>query len=147
MAIQTLSFISLIVRPYVKQTIKPEGWRYLLGYADPFRNFDGEIMVFGAMSGNYIDRVINHLADFGYIGPDQGDASDMVLSAMFGGSSYIPDWLELVDVRFFDESRPETQAWKMRNSNVYALLDFEAEINRPTKGYECDWPPYIGKIS
>lgn len=147
MAIQTLSFISLIVRPYVAQNIKPEGWRYLLGYADPLRNFDGEIMAFGAMSGNDIDSIINHLADFGYIGPDNGDASDMVLSAMWEASSYIPDWLELVDVRFFDESRPTTQAWKKKNSSVYTLLDFEAESNLPTKGYQCDWPPYIGKIS
>ncbi len=104
-------------------------------------------MAFGAMSGNDIDRIINHLADFGYIGPDNGDASDMVLSEMWGGSSYIPDWLELVDVRFFDESRPTTQAWKKKNSSVYTLLDFEAESNLPTKGYQCDWPPYIGKIS
>jgi hypothetical protein len=147
MAIQTLSFISLIVRPNVTQTIKPEGWRYLLGYADSRRNFDGEIMAFGAMSGNDIDRTINQLVAFGYIGPDNGDASDMVLSPMWEGSSYIPDWLELVDVRFFDESRPATQAWKMKNSNVYALLDFETESNLPTKGYQCDWPPYIGKIS
>ena len=147
MAIQTLSFISLIVRPYVTQTIKPEGWRYLLGYADSRRNFDGEIMAFGAMSGNDIDRVINYLIAFGYVGPDNGDASDMVLSAMWEGSSYIPDWLELVDVRFFDESCAATQAWKMKNSNIYALLDFETESNLPTKGYQCDWPPYIGKIS
>ena len=87
MAIQTLSFISLILRPFVPQTIKSEGWRYLLGYAEPLRNFDGEIMAFGATSGQDIDRIVQALVSFGYIGPDQGDKSDMVLSEMWGGSS------------------------------------------------------------
>ncbi len=35
----------------------------------------------------------------------------------------------------------------MENSNVYELVDFESQIDLPTKGYECDWLPYIGKIS
>ena len=87
MAIQTLSFISLILRPYVEQPISTDGWKYLLAQTDPHRNFDGEIMAFGAMSGQDIDRIIQALVSFGYIGPDQGDKSDMVLSALWGGSS------------------------------------------------------------
>ena len=46
MAIQTLSFISLILRPYVEQPISTDGWKHLLAQADPYRNFDGEPMAF-----------------------------------------------------------------------------------------------------
>ena len=147
MAIQTLSFISLILRPYVQQPISTDGWKHMLSQADPHRNFDGEIMAFGTMSGQDMDRIIEELTSFGYIGPNEGDHSDMVVSDMFSAGSNIPAWLELVDVKFFDESRPTTKAWKMKKSNVYSLLDFEANLATPTKGYECDWPPYIGKIS
>ena len=147
MAIQTLSFISLILRPYVKQPISTDGWKSLFAQVDPHRNFDGELMAFGTMSGQDMDRIIQTLFSFGYIGPGEGDQSDMVVSDMFSAGSNIPSWLELVDVKFFDESRPPTQAWKMKKSNVYRLIDFEASLATPTKGYECDWPPYIGKIS
>ena len=71
MAIQTLSFISLILRPYVKQPISTDGWKTLFAQVDPHRNFDGELMAFGAMSGQDIDRIIHDLTSFGYIGPDQ----------------------------------------------------------------------------
>jgi hypothetical protein len=54
MAIQTLSFISLILRPYVKQPISTDGWKTLFAQVDPYRNFDGELMAFGAMSGQRI---------------------------------------------------------------------------------------------
>lgn len=94
-----------------------------------------------------MDRIIEELISVGYVGPNEGDKSDMVVSDMFSAGSNIPAWLELVDVKFFDESGPPTQAWKMKKSNVYELLNFEADITLPTKGYECDWPPYIGKIS
>ena len=147
MAIQTLSFISLILRPWVKQDIDPDGWAYLLNQADPNRNFDGDIMAFGAMSGGDIDAIINTLFAYGYIRPDSGEKSDMVISDMMWGSSYVPSWLELVDVTFLDENRPPVKAWKKKNSGVYKLLNFEANISLPTKGYECDWPPQIGKIS
>lgn len=146
MAIQTLSFISLILRPYVEQPISTDGWQYLLAQADPHRNFDGEIMAFGAMSGREIYHIIERLVAFGYIGLDQGDKSDMVLSDMFSAGSNIPSWLELVDVRFFHEATPPRQAWKMKKSNVYELLNFEAALDKPVKGYQCDWPPFIGKI-
>lgn len=147
MAIQTLSFISLILRPYVEQPISTDGWQYLLSQADPHRNFDGEIMAFGAMSGRDMDRIMQALISFGYFGQDRGDKSDMVLSDMFTGTDKLPSWIELVDVKFFDEATPPTQAWKMKKSNVYELLNFEATLDTPVKGYQCDWPPFIGKIS
>ena len=146
MAIQTLSFISLILRPYVKQPISTDGWKALFAQVDPHRNFDGELMAFGAMSGQDIDSIINNFISFGYIGPDQGDQSDMVVSDMFSGVSNIPSWIELVDVKFFDEAMPPVQAWKMKESGVYDLINFEADLSLPRKGYQCDWPPYIGKI-
>ena len=146
MAIQTLSFISLILRPYVQQPISTDGWQYLLARADPHRNFDGELMAFGTMSGRDMDRIIHDLTSFGYIGPDQGDQSDMVVSDMFAGTDTLPSWIELVDVTFFDAEAPPVQAWKMKNSGVYDLINFEADLTLPRKGYQCDWPPLIGKI-
>ena len=146
MAIQTLSFISLILRPYVQQPISTDGWQYLLARADPHRNFDGELMAFGTMSGRDMDRIIHDLTSFGYVGPDQGDQSDMVVSDMFAGTDTLPSWIELVDVTFFDAEAPPVQAWKMKNSGVYDLINFEADLSLPRKGYQCDWPPLIGKI-
>ena len=146
MAIQTLSFISLILRPYVKQPISVEVWKYLFGQVDPCSNFDGELMAFGAMSGYDIDKIIQTLVSFGYVGPNEGDKSDMIVSDMFTGAGELPSWIELVDVTFFDEDQPPVKAWKMKNSGVYNLIDFEAELNLPMKGYRCDWPPLIGKI-
>ena len=147
MAIQTLSYIYLILRPFVRQPISSEGWKYLLVNADPSRNFDGEIMAFGAMSGQRIDGIIERLKSFGYIGPDNGEESDIVIADMMGGTSYVPTWLELVDVEFFDDTRPIVKAWKLKKSGVYELLNFETGVSLPTKGYECDWPPHIGKIA
>ena len=147
MAIQTLSFISLILRPFVNQDISTDGLKYLLSYANPNRNFDGEIMAFGAMSGGDLENIKNNLVSYGYIGPDKGEESDMIISDMLFGEKHIPLWLELVDVTFFDKSIPLVKAWKMKESGVYKLLNFEADNSLPTKGYECDWSPYISKIS
>ena len=72
MAIQTLSLISLILRPYVEQPISTDGWKHLLAQVDPHRNFDGELMAFGTMSGRDMDLVIKRLVSFGYIGPNEG---------------------------------------------------------------------------
>ena len=146
MAIQTLSFISLILRPFVNQDISTDGLKYLLSYANPNRNFDGEIMAFGAMSGGDLENIKNNLVSFGYIGPDEGEESDMIISDLLFGEKHIPSWLELVDVTFFDKSIPSVKAWKKKESGVYKLLNFETNISFPTKGYECDWSPHIGKI-
>ena len=130
-----------------EQPISVNGWHYLLSQADPHRNFDGEIMAFGAMSGRDMDRMMQALISFGYVGPDQGDKSDMVLSDMFTGTDKLPSWIELVDVKFFDETQHPVQAWKKKQSNVYQLLNFEKSDELPMKGYECDWQPFIGKIN
>ena len=66
MAIQTLSIISLILRPYVEQPISTDGGRQLFAQVDLYRNFDGELMAFGAMPGQDIDRII-HLVTLGQI--------------------------------------------------------------------------------
>lgn len=71
----------------------------------------------------------------------------MIVSDMFTGTYTLPSWIELVDVTFFDEAKPPVKAWKMKNSGVYDLINFEADLNLPRKGYQCDWPPLIGKIS
>ena len=147
MAIQTLSFMSLILRPFVNQDISTDGLKYLLSYANPNRNFDGEIMAFGAMSGGDLENIKNNLVSFGYIGPDKGEESDMIISDMLFGEKHIPSWIELVDVTFFDKNIPSVKAWKKKKSGVYKLLNFEADNSPPTKGYECDWSPHIGKIS
>ena len=146
MAIQTLSFMSLILRPFVNQDISTDGLKYLLSYANPNRNFDGEIMAFGAMSGGDLENIKNNLVSYGYIGPDKGEESDMIISDMLFGEKHIPSWIELVDVTFFDKSIPSVKAWKKKKSGVYKLLNFEADSSLPTKGYECDWSPHIGKI-
>ena len=146
MAIQTLSFISLILRPYVKQPISTDGWKSLFAQVDPHRNFDGELMAFGTMSGRDMSKIIERLVSFGYIGPDQGDQSDMIVSDMFTGTDKLPSWIEFVDVTFFDEETPPVQAWKMKESGVYDLINFEADLSLPRKGYQCDWSPLIGKI-
>ena len=109
MAIQTLSFISLILRPWVKQEIDPNGLAYLLNLSNPNKNYDGEIMAFGSMSGRDMDETINHLSFLGYNQPDTGEDTDMVISDMFG-NSFIPSWLELVYVTFFDETRSPIEA-------------------------------------
>ena len=119
----------------------------MFAQVDPHRNFDGELMAFGTMSGHDMDRIIHDLISFGYVGPDQGDKSDMVVSDMFTGTDNLPSWIELVDVTFFGEDQPPVKAWKMKNSGVYDLINFEADLSLPRKGYQCDWPPLIGKIS
>jgi hypothetical protein len=109
MAIQTLSFISLILRPYVEQPISTDGWKHLFAQVDPYRSFDGELMAFGTMSGQDMDTIIERLVSFGYVGPNEGDKSDMVVSDMFMGADNLPSWIELVDVSFFDEDQPQSK--------------------------------------
>ena len=120
---------------------------FFFAQADPYSNFDDEPMAFGAMFGQDMDRIIHELISFGYVSHNEGDKSGMTVSDMFSGTENLPSWIELADVTFLDESMPPIQAWKMKKSNVYSLLDFEANLATPTKEYECDWPSYIGKIN
>ena len=146
MAIVTLPFYGIVLRPFVEQDISSSGLKYLLSYSEFGRNFDGEIMVFGSMNptdhNNYIERLIS----FGYKGPDNGDNSDMAQSQTHFLDK-CPSWLEIVNVQFFDKSVEPVTAWKMKTSNVYELIDFHDGRKVPVKGYQCDWPPHIGKIS
>ena len=68
------------------------------------------------------------------------------VSEMFTGTDQLPSWIELVDVQFFDVTRPTVKAWKLKESGMYDLINFEADLSLPRKGYQCDWPPLIGKI-
>ena len=145
MAIQTLSFISLILRPYVEQPISKDGWKSLFAQVDPHRNFDGELMAFGTMSGHDMDRIIHDLISFGYVGPDQGDKSDMVVSDMFMGADNLPSWIELVDVTFFEADQPPVKAWKMKNSGVYDLINFEANLSYQGKAISATGLHTLGK--
>ena len=45
-------------------------------------------------------------------------------------SGNLPSWIELVDVKFFDKERPPVQAWKMKQSNVYELINSEAQLGK-----------------
>jgi hypothetical protein len=145
MAIALMPYFALVLRVQVEQTISAEGWRNLLQHCDPHRNFDGEIMVFGAMDERSIDGYVSRLTSFGFTGPDNGDTSDMAIYA-FGKTTQIPSWLSVVDVTFFDESIGPCKAWKLTKSERYQLVDFHTRIDSPTKGYECDWEPKIGQI-
>lgn len=147
MAIKLMPFITLIVRINVQQKISAEGWRYLMYYSQPQKNFDGELMVFGAMNGRDIEDYEKTLTSFGFIGPDKGEKSDMVVwESIFEAVTYVPSWLSVVDVKFFDAEKPDVRAWKLTDSGVYRLVDFSNRAELPTKGYECDWQPFIGKI-
>ena len=56
-----------------------------------------------------------------------------------------PAWLESVEVTFFDDAHPPVQAWKMKDSEVYNLLDHRTGAYIGRKGEDCDWHPPIGK--
>ena len=145
MAIITLPFYAIILRPFHNQSVAKEGYQFLLRYIDPHRNFDGEIMVFGAMSGMDQANTLEGLRAYGYKGDPADDDCDFVEAEMH--SLYQPvSWLETVDVKFFDEAFGSAQAWKMVNSDVYDLVDFHGGARLPRKGYQCDWTPYIAKI-
>ena len=147
MAIELMPFITLILRVDVEQEISAAGWKYLMYYNDRARNSDGEIMVFGSMNGADVERDIGTLTSFGFVGPDNGEQSDMIVwESIFGPTTHMPDWLRVVDVDFFEEGRKTTRAWKLTKSGVYNLVNFLTEVKQPMKGYECDWAPHIGQI-
>lgn len=144
MAIRVMPFYAIILRPFVEQEISRSGWEALVRNAALGR-FDGEIMAFGAMNPMDVDSQCEFLEGVGYRGPSHGDAADFAVFEM--GFGRMPNWLECVDVRHFGEETSGDTAWKMRDSQVYTLHDFHESQKLPTKGYEVDWPPYIGKIS
>ena len=145
MALVRIPCIGLIFRPFVEQEISRECLLGLLGQINPERNFDGELMVLGAMSTRDIEARYNFLIKGGYKGPSSGEEADMAFS--FDG--YLqdpPGWLHTIEVRFFNDKIAPVTAHKFTNSQVYNLVDFHGEYYG-VKGYECDWEPFIGKIS
>lgn len=146
MAIIEMPFYTLILRVDVQQEISADGWRALFQCVNPASNFDGELMVFGSINDMDLHANIDALKSYGFRGPENGDDSDMVVwGSPFGALSDLPSWLSYVEVEFFDD-RPTCKAWKLTNSQIYGLVDFFNGAKLPTKGYECDWEPKIGKI-
>ena len=145
MAIRLMPAITLILRIDTPSEVSATGWRYLFERKNPYRNCDGEIMVFGAMSGADIDQDIDLLTSLGFVGPNQGEQSDLVVWE-FGPITEMPSWLSVVEVKYFEEAVKPCRAWKLTNSQVYSLIDFCSGLELPRKGYQCDWPPLIGKI-
>lgn len=144
MAIRVMPFYAIILRPFVEQEITRAGWDVLVRHA-AIGPFDGEIMAFGAMNRMDVDRQCEFLEYVGFRGPTHGEAADFAIFEM--GSGKMPSWLECVEVLDLSEEKSGGTAWKMRNSQVYTLHDFNDHRKFPTKGHEVDWPPYIGKIS
>ena len=72
---------------------------------------------------------------------------DTDFAALSSGYGDMPGWLERVEVRSLDDTKIKFDAWKMRNLEVYQLYTFHERRKYPAKGYEVDWPPYIGNIS
>ena len=66
MALVRIPFIGLIFRPFVKQEISRECLLGLLGQINPEKNFDGELMVFGAMNTRDIEANYEFLIKGGY---------------------------------------------------------------------------------
>jgi hypothetical protein len=139
-----MPFYAIILRPFVEQKIAEHGWRNIVQWA-AMGLFDGEILALGAMNPQDIEDSADLLDRVGFKGPKFGDDADY---AMFSsGVGTMPAWLECVEVRLLDDPKIKFDAWKMKNSEVYELHDFHDRKKYPTKGYEVDWPPYIGKIS
>ena len=142
MAIRILPFHAIVLRPFVSQDITQSGWRMLVLNAAGGL-FDGEIMAFGSMDFVAIRGLATNLEGAGFKGPVQGGDADFTLQDR--GEGLMPRWLQKVVVKYFDESGVSA-AWKMVGSEVYTLHDRSGRPHHPTKGYEVDWEPFIGKI-
>ena len=144
MAIRVMPFYAIVLRPFVLESMAREGWMMLVHHAAR-GTFDGEIMAFGAMNPREIENHAEYLEQLGFKGPQHNDEADFALFQ--SGMGKLPTWLEIVDVKHFADGPEHDSAWKLKNSEVYTLHDFHFQPQYPTKGYEVDWPPYIGKIS
>lgn len=142
MAIAVMPFYSIVLRVFVEQDISQRGWRTLMLQAALGR-FDGEIMALGAMNSMDLEHQIEMLEEFGYKHPRHGDEADFAVFE--SGIGKMPYWLECVKVNSLDDERI-WDAWKLRDSEVYTLHEFTKPTEYPTKGYQIDWPPHIGKI-
>ena len=99
MAIAVMPYYALVMRPIVSQEISNETLKWLLTHADRSCNFDGEIMVFGAMESGAILSKTRKLEQAGYRGSSGGDEADFVL-AHHGRLEKSPSWLTTVNVKF-----------------------------------------------
>jgi len=144
MAIRVQPFFSVVLRPFVPQAIASSGWTMLVHHAASGL-FDGEIMVFVAMSMIDIRSTMVSLERSGFKGPSNESGADYALFDM--GDGVMPSWLEKVAVTHFGDSRTGDAAWKLVNSQVYTLHDRVNRADLSTKGYDVDWPPYIGRIN
>jgi len=154
MAIAVSSRHFLILRPFVIDSMPATLVQWLLAGAKAGA-FDGEIMVSGTSRVGDIESDRLFLQGFGYRGPkkiqeaEYDNSSDDIDFAIYlgGDKKVIPNWLDHVEVRFLNEART-INAWKLRNSDVFKLYYYPRNsVPLETKGYEVDWPPYIGKIS
>ena len=145
MAIKVMPFYAIILRPF-RRTLSPEGWRFILEQAARGGAYDGEIMAFGAMSPGDIDALEDYLTGLGYRPFKSGeDDEDSDFAWFQSGVGAMPDWLECVEWRSLDDPQVGGEIWKLKNSEVYDLVEFERPNKFPRKGFEVDWPPFIGK--
>jgi hypothetical protein len=140
-AIRVIPFYAIVLRPF-RRNLPTYAWRSLLQRAAE-GGFDGEIMIFGAMSAGDIDSKARYLERIGFKGPAHGDHADFVIFE--GGSGPLPEWLECVEYRYLNGSERSGRIWKLKNSEVYDLIDTHHRAKLPRKGFEVDWPPFIGK--
>ena len=136
MAINSDIHWGCILRVDVAQPIKQEGWKYLLQEANNF-NFDGEIFGLGF-------RMEDYLRDIGFRGSEAGLEADFVESGVPSRVVEQVNWLEHVEVKPFNDDLKPFGAYKLKQSDVFTVRTMTDELL--TKGYQCDWPPYIGKI-
>ena len=151
----------IFLRPFVEQKISAAGWKSLFEQKNSM-NFDGELMVFGYLSYPALQQKLDDFKSYGYFGPKDmfGDYGKTFWGHRRSGDDFDifcetyenelrplkhPAWLESVEVTFFDDAFPPVQAWKMKDSEVYDLLDCKSGAFIGRKGENCDWNPLIGK--
>ena len=127
MALVRIPYFGLIFRPFVKQEISRECLLGLLGQINPEKNFDGELMVFGAMSTRDIQARYDFLIKGGYKGPSSGEEADMAFS-FDGYLQNPPDWLQTIDVRFLTIKLQPFQLTNLKIRKSMILLIFLAII-------------------
>jgi hypothetical protein len=137
MALNSSIHWGYILRINVDQPIDQEGWKHLLLEARHGFNFDGEIFGLGF-------RMEEWLRSIGFRGSEAGLDADFVENGAPSRVVAQVNWLEHIDVRPFIESIKPFGAYKLKQSNVFTVSTMFGELL--TKGYQCDWPPLIGKI-
>ena len=86
----------------------------------------------------------NYLRDIGFRGSEAGLEADFVESGVPSRVVEQVNWLEHVEVKPFNDDLKPFGAYKLKQSDVFIVRTMTDELL--TKGYKCDWPPYIGKI-